>query len=653
MFVSSNAVESKPFLVYPAQYAAVLMHTSLPTSWSILLWVVAVGWIYLLFTFIMDVPRLYELHDFYHHLLDIPDSEIQTASWQYVVGRLMSLRDSNIATAEDLSAANRRFLKGQSKQRMDAHDIANRLMRKDNYWIAMINRDILDTSVEIPLLGTHRFFSRTLEWNISLVINEYVFDEDGHILEAFTKSKNRKELIDVLKRRFYLVGLMSIFMSFILVPYFIVHRFFDMFMVWQNSLPKQRNILIGIQEYQKNPAELSTRDYTPHAQWKMREYNELIHLFEKRKLQSYQYADEYLKQFPKDKTGQVAKFVVFISGALGAVLGLISLLDTELFLGFEINGRPVIFWLGALGMIWGVARGLVPQTRAVEDPEDWLMAANIHTRYVPSSWNGRLNTYEVQQEFASLYKLEIVMFLEEVAGIILTPWIFITRLPKCSEQIIDFFREFTVHIDGLGHVCSFAVFDFKNGGQAGPRSNLPAGDPRSDFYKDRDDKLSQSVMFFQDTYAGVPRRGLHHPKRPFHLPPSFPGIGSIHGTTALQHSIMAAQRYAGPANLHPEGPMHSVLLDPHHQPRNSPRVAPQMRQRGNASKHDGSPRLAPHRTSSAIIEEDSELGDSWAVRADAGVDGDGQGDGAAEIGVVGNILKSLRYQSTRGGGINL
>ncbi|KAF2426190.1 APG9-domain-containing protein [Tothia fuscella] len=607
---------------------------NLPLVWSILLWVIAVGWLYMLFTFITDIPRLYELHDFFHYLLEIDDGEIQTASWQYVVGRLMALRDANPNTASDFHIANRKFIAGQSKQRMDAHDIANRLMRKDNYWIAMINRDILNTTLKVPFFGKRHFFSRTLEWNIGLAVNEFVFDQDGHIRPAFTTSKNRRELIETLRRRFFLLGVMNIFMAPILVSYFVIRHFFAMIM-----------------EYQKNPAELGSRGFTPHAEWKMREYNELEHLFHRRKVQAYPYADAYLSTFPKDKTGQVAKFIVFVTGAVGGVLGLISMLDPELFLGFEINGRTIVFWLGTIAFIWNNARGAVPPEHMAEDPEEWLNLVNQYTRYVPPSWHGRLNTYEVQQEFSSLYKLELIMFMEELASVILTPIIFIFNLPQCSEQIIDFFREFTLHVDGLGHVCTFAVFNFKNGGQ--PRTNVPAGDPRADFYKDRDDKLSQSVMFFQDTYAGVPKRGLGQRKHPFQLPPTFPGLGSIHGPVGLHNSMMAARLATQNAQM-AEGPMHSVLLDPHHQPRSSPRVLPQTRHRGGASRHDGSPKPTTYRTSSKIIEEDSELGDSWAVRADAGVENrDGNGDGGDGMGVVGNFLKAVRHQSTRGGGIKL
>lgn len=72
---------------------------------------------------------------------------------------------------------------------------------------------------------------------------------------------------------------------------------------------------------------------------------------------------------------------------------------------------------------------------------------------------------QVKREFSSLYDLKIMIFLEEVLSVLTTPFILWFSLPNSSEKIVDFFREFTVHVDGIGYVCSFAVFDFKRHGK--------------------------------------------------------------------------------------------------------------------------------------------------------------------------------------------
>jgi autophagy-related protein 9 len=105
----------------------------------------------------------------------------------------MKLRNSNPNTAVPA----RTRLNGLfSKQRMDAHDIANRIMRQDNYFIAMINRDVLDLTVPIPFMRNRPLLTRTLEWNINLCIMKYVFDEQGQLRTAFIRDTHKRLLSD-------------------------------------------------------------------------------------------------------------------------------------------------------------------------------------------------------------------------------------------------------------------------------------------------------------------------------------------------------------------------------------------------------------------------------------------------------------------------
>ncbi|MBE7181153.1 MAG: hypothetical protein INR71_08090, partial [Terriglobus roseus] len=198
------------------------------------------------------------------------------------------------------------------------------------------------------------------------------------------------------------------------------------------------------------------------AEWKFREFNELYHLFQQRKRMAYPFATQYLAQFPKDKVEQLARFISFVTGALAAVLGLCSLFDPELFLGFEITpGKNVLFWLGVLGAVYTTARSQVLDNEdVVLDP--WLAMMHVieWTHYYPNHWHERLHSDEVRREFSALFKPKIVIFLEEALSMIFAPYVLMISLPRSAADLIDFFREFTVHIDGLGHVCSFAEFDF-------------------------------------------------------------------------------------------------------------------------------------------------------------------------------------------------
>ena len=83
---------------------------------------------------------------------------------------------------------------------------------------------------------------------------------------------------------------------------------------------------------------------------------------------------------------------------------------------------------------------------------------------MPDEWKGRLHSQTVHREFGRRFEMKITIFLTEMLSVLLTPFILRFSLPPCSAPIVDFFREFTAHVDGLDYVCSFAVFDFKRHG---------------------------------------------------------------------------------------------------------------------------------------------------------------------------------------------
>ena len=209
---------------------------NMSTTANVIIWSATFYWIFKFFQYGLDYRRLRRLHDFYLYLLDVRDDEMQTIAWQTIVGRLMNLRNANPRTAINMSSNIRRFVGQQSKQRMDkqrmdAHDIANRLMRRENYLIAMFNKEILDTTVEIPFLGSRQLFSETIEWNVNFCVMDLVFNDQGQVKQLFLKDTHRQELIDTLKARFLFAGFMNVLSIPILIPYLLSFFFLRFFLV--------------------------------------------------------------------------------------------------------------------------------------------------------------------------------------------------------------------------------------------------------------------------------------------------------------------------------------------------------------------------------------------------------------------------------------
>ncbi|RKP23906.1 autophagy protein Apg9-domain-containing protein [Syncephalis pseudoplumigaleata] len=248
-------------------------------------------------------------------------------------------------------------------------------------------------------------------------------------------------------------------------------------------------------EYHKYPSAISSRQYTRFARWKFREFDELPHLFQKRLDRSLEDANRYVDQFPRQNTAHLARFVSFIAGSFALVLFLLSIVDQELFLSFNITpDRSVAFYLGLFGTVFAIARGAIPDENIVFEPEKTLRAVVAETHYFPSEWRHRLHTDEVRRQFCELFDLKVTILLQELVAVLVTPFILWFSLPRCSQQIVDFFREFTVQVEGVGYVCSFALFDFKRHG------NIRYGAPSeavNEHFISKEGKMEKSFINFK------------------------------------------------------------------------------------------------------------------------------------------------------------
>jgi len=116
------------------------------------------------------------------------------------------------------------------------------------------------------------------------------------------------------------------------------------------------------------------------------------------------------------------------------VVLLATIIDPNPFIHLEITPhRPIFFYLSVFGGILAV-HGMIPKVNRVFDSEVLMKGIVQYT--------------------------QVVTFTTELATVVLTLSILWFVLPPCTPAKVDFFHEFTVHINRLGYVCSL-VFDFQ------------------------------------------------------------------------------------------------------------------------------------------------------------------------------------------------
>lgn len=181
----------------------------------------AAFYIWQIISFVLEVVRLVNMYHFYTYLLRIPDvkffifsiilhayhswqADIQTISWPEIVRRIGAIREENPVTA--ISSAVNRRIGTPATASLDAHDIANRIMRQENYLIALFNKELLDLHVPLPPAlkrilhqtgdeGQGKTLTKVLEWNLRFCLMEYLFDPQGRVRKVFLKNRNRTVLI--------------------------------------------------------------------------------------------------------------------------------------------------------------------------------------------------------------------------------------------------------------------------------------------------------------------------------------------------------------------------------------------------------------------------------------------------------------------------
>ena len=73
------------------------------------------------------------------------------------------------------------------------------------------------------------------------------------------------------------------------------------------------------------------------------------------------------------------------------------------------------------------------------------------------------------------------------------PLVMLFLLPLRAADILEFIQSFTVYVEGVGHVCSFALFDFERHGDA--RYGAPLAGVAE--LRSRDGKMEKAYVNFR------------------------------------------------------------------------------------------------------------------------------------------------------------
>ena len=344
--------------------------------------------IYKIITFIPKIINLNKIKQFYENKLHT--TELCSLTWSTILRKITKIY---------------KFY--------DIHDITNKIMKKENFMIALIDKKIID--LRHPL-----FYTKQLELNLKYII--------------FTEDLN----VNKLKSKFIIMGFVNLFFSFFIFLFQIIYFIID-----------------NIDDFYSNKYVLGPRRYTILARHKFRNYNELPHYFENRLNKSMKHSIEYIKQFESPVLTVLGNFFTIITGTFICFFVILSILDESILLYVRFLDRTLLFYMGIATAISNLSRSFVRSPEeSVYDPNGAMKKVVECTHYMPKRWEGKCNTYEVRNEFLLMFPYKIVIFFYDLISVIITPFILFS-LSKSSDSIISFFDKYTVD-DVSGKICSLA-----------------------------------------------------------------------------------------------------------------------------------------------------------------------------------------------------
>lgn len=375
---------------------------------------------------VYDVRQYRGIKVFYNKHLSISDFELGTIHWSVIVDKIIAYQ--NVA----------RFCK--TKDQLTDCDIANFIMRKDNYFIGFFNDELFGlTRYKNALLTT------VLERNIIYCINSHIFDEQMMIRKNILSQHGSYEAVESLRKKFIIMGILNLIFApviFIIMIIYFACKY-------------------G-QAFYKKPSSVGSRKWTLYAQWKFREFNELPHVFEERMNISEKYGNAYVNQYPSILFDIILKLVTFVTSAFFIVLLVATLLNDDLLLSVDNNtGKSLLWYMTLCGTILTMTLPYAKNV-VIKHPEIPLKGLVRYIRYFPSDWVRDVNMKYVYGTITKLFRYQIVVLFSEILGIITNWYILCFYLPQDSERIIDFVKTYTTNVRGIGNICQYAMFDMSD-----------------------------------------------------------------------------------------------------------------------------------------------------------------------------------------------
>uniref|UniRef100_A0A1Q3FEY5 Autophagy-related protein 9 n=2 Tax=Culex tarsalis TaxID=7177 RepID=A0A1Q3FEY5_CULTA len=399
-------------------------------DWLVLV-MAGIFWVFRLMRFMLQFVQFLDIKQFFNMALKIEDADLDNLTWHEVQKRIREVQSE--------------IQMSINKEQLTELDIYHRILRFKNYMVAMMNKSLLPSTIQLPFLGNVVCLSQALRYNVGLILfwgPWSPFENNWHLREEFKRSNRRIELANRLGSQIFWVAMFNLILS----PFIFLCQLMFFFFNYVDLIKKE-------------PGTLGIRCWSQYGKLYLRHFNELDHELEARLTRAYRPAVKYMGSFSSPLLTVIARNVAFICGGVASMIFLLAVYDEDVF-----QVQHVFTICTVLGAASVIARSMIPDENMIWCPEQLLRNVLAHVHYLPAAWRGYAHTSVVRDQFEQFFQLKAMYILNELFSPFVAPFVLLFVLKPKALDLVDFFRNFTVDVVGVGDVCSFAQMDVRKHG---------------------------------------------------------------------------------------------------------------------------------------------------------------------------------------------
>ncbi|XP_075990508.1 autophagy-related protein 9 [Anticarsia gemmatalis] len=420
-------------VIYPTSVCV----THISWKWWCLITLSAIIWLMRLVISAYHLYYAYDIKLFYNNALKIKESDLVWVNWSTIQERVREAQPEHHMCVH--------------KQEINELDIYHRILRFTNYMVAMVNKNLLPLQIRVPHVCDFHYLSRGLKWNLEFLLFSSPWspwENCWQLRECYKDHSKRMMLARQLEKQIMWLALVNLLLAPLIQAWQILYFFFNY-----------------AELIKRSPASLGLRTWSLYARITLRHFNELEHELRDRLNRAHKPATKYLSSFSSPITTVIAKNVVFLSASVLGVLVVLSVYDEDV-----LTVEHVLSIITILGCILAAARALIGEEERLGGGctgpargEELFVQVLGHVHYLPAAWKGRAHTKDVAAHFQQLFQFRAVYILFELLSPLLCPFLLFSLRSRALD-IVDFYRNFTVSVLGIGDVCSFAQLDIRKHG---------------------------------------------------------------------------------------------------------------------------------------------------------------------------------------------